>query len=127
VLARTTFTADEVAAARGAVASQVAALRSVPEDAEPELAAAALLALDRRFVHRVRLAMGTATTPLTELELIADSLINSGGRFRAGTVVKWVPGDSVLEYGEGDRIRLTADDLEQLAAEVFTELETRFG
>ncbi|MHA6793892.1 hypothetical protein ACVGVM_10350 [Pseudonocardia bannensis] len=44
--------------------------------------------------------MGKDPDPLTEVELLAESLMDNAGVFRPGKVVKWVP-----EVGDQDRIR----------------------
>jgi len=80
VLGRKTFTHDEIDQARKAVAGQLTALRS---NDDPELATTVLLALDRRFVHRVRPVAGKDTNPVTELELVAESVIDHEGVSRA--------------------------------------------
>jgi hypothetical protein len=56
-----------------------------------------LLALDRPFVHRVRMVTGKDTDPLNEVELLVDSLMTNGGALEAGrppgrrTVVAFIP------------------------------------
>jgi hypothetical protein len=94
---------------------------------EPVFFNAAVLALDRRFVHRVRMVTGKDGTPLNELELIADSLMNNGAVLRDNSVIKYVPENSVLELKVGDRIALTADQFERLAAAVFAELAEKYA
>jgi hypothetical protein len=56
-----------------------------------------LPALDRPFVHRVRMVTGKDTDPLNEVELLVDSLRTNGGVLEAGrlpgrrTVVAFTP------------------------------------
>src|ERR1700730_1984571 len=45
-----------------------------------------VLALDRPFVHRVRMVTGKDCTPLNEVELLCDGLMNEGGIFRTNKV-----------------------------------------
>lgn len=85
-----------------------------------------VLALDRRFVHRVRLLTGKDSNPLNEVELLADSLMDNDGVLRTGPVVRYKPAETVLGLAPGDRITLTADRFEQLAKAFFAELERRF-
>jgi hypothetical protein len=84
-----------------------------------------VLALDRPFVHRIRKMTGKDTNPLSEVELLVDSLIGNGGRLAVGTVIKYQPEKSVLGLNPGDEIRLGADDYEKLATAFLDELAKR--
>jgi hypothetical protein len=143
MLGRKDFTQDELDAARAAVDQQLTAYRALAEavaagTSDDDKVGAALqqlgtpvfnglaLALDRRFVHRVRMVTGKDGGPLNELELIAESLMNNDGVLRGNNVVRYVPEQSVLQLQPGDRITLTAEDLERLSGAVFAELEARF-
>jgi hypothetical protein len=86
----------------------------------------ALLARDRRFVHRVRLVSGKDGTPVTEVELLAASLMDHDGKLQLNNVIKYTPEKSVLGLQAGDPIALTADQFERLAAAFFAELEAKF-
>jgi hypothetical protein len=123
VLGRKTFTRDEIDQARKAVATQLAALR-VHDD--PELGNVVLLALDRRFVHRVRPVSGKDTNPVTELELVAESLVEHEGVFTTNKAIKYVVDRSVLGLRDGDRIAPDADAVERLTDAFLAELEVRF-
>ena len=140
MLGRKTFTRDEIERARLVLGSQLEAYRELARavhgagaaDAGPALAEfehlffnTLALALDRPFVHRVRFAAGTGTTPLNELELIVDSLLTGDGVFRAGTVVRYDPAGSVVGLTEGEHVRLTAEQFVRLFAAVFAELEEK--
>jgi hypothetical protein len=84
------------------------------------------LALDRYFVHRLRSVTGKDGTPLNELELLADSLMNNNGVLQGNNVVKFVPDESVVKLQIGDPIRLTADQFERLSSGVLAELEQKY-
>ena len=86
-----------------------------------------VLVLDRLYVHRVRLVTGKDNHALNEVELLADSLLNHGGVFNAGTVVKCDPSTSVVGLAPGDAIRLSAEQFRRLAEAFFAELEKRFA
>ena len=47
------------------------------------------LALDRRYVHRLRIVTGKDGTPLNELEMLVESLLNNGGELRGNNVIKY--------------------------------------
>jgi hypothetical protein len=128
MLGRKEFTQEELEGAKAAVAAQLAAYRRLegPQDAEPALFNGLVLALDRRFVHRLRSVTGKAGTPLNELELIAEALLNHDGVLHAINVIKYEPESSVLGIEVGDRVELTADDFERLAEGVFAELEEKY-
>lgn len=139
MLGRKTFTQDELDAARAMVQQELDAYRrlsgTVNGNADTAAALAALespffngltLALDRFFVHRVRLVAGRDGNPLNEVELLAEALILNGGILRESSVIKLVPEDSVSGIGYGERVELTADRFERLAGAFFAELEARF-
>jgi hypothetical protein len=123
VLGRKTFPRDEIDQARKAVATQLAALRAHDD---PELGNVVLLALDRRFVHRVRPVSGKDTNPVTELELVAESLVEHEGVFTTNKAITYVVDRSVLGLRDGDRIAPDADAVERLAHAYLAELEVRF-
>jgi len=140
MLGRKTYTPDEIKAARTAVDQQISAYRSIAAAAAGHRDATTtlrsfesayfnimVLVLDRYFVHRVRLVSGKDFNPLNEVELIADSLIGNDGVFTAGTVIKFVPGASVVPLEVDSRIQLTAEQFRSLADAFFAELERRFG
>src|ERR1022692_2005413 len=63
-----------------------------------------ILVLDRPFVHRLRSVTGKDGTPLNEVELLCDSLINNKGVLRGNNVIKYIPEESVVKLHVGDRI-----------------------
>jgi len=141
MLGRKNYTQDEFDAARAAIDRQLAAYRrlqaavaaggdadarSALDDFEPIFCNSMTLALDRYFVHRVRLVTGNDGNPLNEVELLGESLIGNDGVLQSSRVIKLVPEESVTKLHAGDRIALTAAQFEQLAAAFFAELERRF-
>lgn len=84
------------------------------------------LALDRYFVHRLRVATGKDGIPLNEVELLTDSLLNNHGVLRGDNVIKYAPGKSVTKPNIGDAIGLTAGEFERLSEAFFIELERKF-
>jgi hypothetical protein len=96
------------------------------ESFETPLFNSLLLALDRPFVHRLRMSTGKDNNPLNEVELLCDSLLNNNGVFRGNNVIKYDPETSVLGIAPGETIALTAVDFERLSTAFYTELETRF-
>jgi hypothetical protein len=128
MLGRKDFTADEIAAAKNAVTQTLKAFADAgsPSALENTYFTNALMALDRRFVHRVRMVTGKDGTPLNELELLIASLMDNNGLLQLNNVIKYTPELSVLGIAEGDRITLTAGQFEALAAAVFAELKAKF-
>lgn len=124
MLGRKTFTPTEIENARTAVRAEVAALRAHDD---PALATALLLALDRRFVHRIRAASGKNTNPVTELELLAESLLDHDGVLTPNKVIRYEPERAVLGLAPGARIAPDADDVERLAEAFLAELAVRFA
>ena len=139
MLGRKNYAPDEIAAARTAVETQRKAysvltktVASSPDAAkaltrfESSYFNSQLLALDRPFVHRLRMSTGKDTNALNEVELLVDSLLNNGGVFRTNSVIKYVPKDAVLGLEEGDRIELNAKQFKALSNRFFADLEARF-
>ncbi|MCU1355294.1 MAG: hypothetical protein JWM89_712 [Acidimicrobiales bacterium] len=139
MLGRKDYTRDELDNGKAAVGRQLAAHETLAEAiAADEEAAAAfeafdgqlfnnlMLMLDRLYVHRVRAVTGKDTNPLNEVELICESLMNNGGVFEPGKVVKYKQDESVLKLAPGDEIHLSAAGFERLSAAFFAELEARF-
>jgi hypothetical protein len=131
MLGRKDFTREELDGATAAVERSLTAYREIAATAdaaavEPDIVNELALALDRRFVHRLRVVTGKDANALNELELIADALLNHGGVLRTNKVVKWEPEATVLKLRDGDPIRLTADQFERLARAFLAELEARF-
>ena len=130
MLGRRTYTREELDAARSWVADRVARFRALPADDAraqfgPAYAGDLLIALDRRFVHRLRAVTGREGTPLDEPELVAGALVD-GGVLRAGTVICYRPEQSVEGLAVDEPVRLTVDDAERLALAALDELETAF-
>ena len=131
MLGRKDFTKDEIANGRAAVDRQLDAFDALPKAAQTALQKAdhfndLALALDRRYVHRLRSVTGKDGTPLNELEIIVESLLNNGGEFKGINVIKYLPQDSVIGMKPGDRICLTRDDFARLSAGVFDELDAKY-
>jgi hypothetical protein len=141
VLGRKTYTPDELDAARTATDRTLAAYRRLAEaiersgDTEAKAALGALepllfneltLALDRRFVHRLRSVTGKDGTPLNELELLAESLMNNDGELRGNNVIRLRPAETVLGLDVGDDIALGENDFVRLAHGVLGEIESKY-
>jgi hypothetical protein len=141
MLGRKDYTQEELDAARTAMSEQLTAYkqlakavdatsdakaRSALEAFEPLFFNNLTLALDRRFVHRLRGVTGKAGTPLNEAELLVESLMNNDGVLRGNNVIRYVPEDAVLKLGIGDRVRIGAAQFERLAEGLFAEIEEKY-
>ena len=141
MLGRKDYTQDELDNGRARVKQQLSAYRKLAKDigkSGDEGLAADLasfeevffnnlaLTLDRLYVHRLRSVTSKGCTPLNELELIVESLLNNDGVFRGNKVIKYRPSEAVVGLAEGDRIELTARDFERLSAAVLDDIEGRF-
>ena len=141
MLGRKDYTPEELASAQSAVKKQLAAYKklaeAVNETGDPDAIAALetlepllfnglALALDRYFVHRVRMVTGKDGNPVNELELVSESLMNNGGVLRGNNVIKYVPEDSVLKLEPGDEIKLTAAQFQRFSNAFLAELEDKF-
>jgi hypothetical protein len=135
MLGRKSYTQEEVDNAKTVIAEQLAAYKELAKASEGEAALEAfeplffnnlVLALDRRFVHRLRGVTGKDGNPLNEVELIVESLMNNEGVLRGNNVIKFVPEQSVLKLEPGDRIRLSAAQFERLSKAFFADLESKY-
>jgi hypothetical protein len=142
MLGRKDFTPQELDAATTAVGETLAAYRTLvaairratddPDVAaaldafEPRLCNELTLALDRRFVHRLRVVTGKDANPLNELELMTESLMNNDGVMRANKVIKLKPDETVLRIQPDERIALSAADFERLSSAFLGEIAARF-
>ena len=84
MLGRNSYEPEELENARATVKKQLADWRSSGAGGglETTYFNGLVLALDRPFVHRIRKMTGKDTNPLSEVELVVDSLIGNGGRSR---------------------------------------------
>jgi hypothetical protein len=133
MLGRKTYTSDELAVARAAVARQLATYDALSArgaiDAADEATYfhAMLLALDRMFVHRVRPVSGKDTNPVTEVEVIAAALIAGEAVLVELKPIVYTPEAAVLGLGIGDALALDRDDFAALAEAFLATIETRFA
>jgi hypothetical protein len=142
MLGRKDYTPEELDAATTAVDETLAAYRTLVDAVrratdDPEVAAALdafeprlfnelTLALDRRFVHRLRVVTGKDGNPLNELELLTASLMDHDGALHTTKVIKYVPEDSVLKLEPGERIALSAAHFERLSSAVLADVRAKF-
>jgi hypothetical protein len=134
MLGRNSYTREELDNARTALERQLAAYRTLADtadtaalaDFEPLFFNNMTFVLDRLFVHRIRSVSGKDGNPLNEVELLTESLMNNDGVLQGNNVIKYVPEKSVVGLAVGDRIRLTAEQFEQLCRAFLDELERRF-
>jgi hypothetical protein len=141
MLGRKDYTPEELDHATKAIGQQLAAykrLAGAVEATSDPAAKAALeafeplfcnnmtLALDRYFVHRVRMVTGKDGNPLNEVELMTDSVMNNGAVLRGNNVIKFVPEESVLKLSVGDKIKLTAAQFDRLSKAFLAEIQSKF-
>lgn len=98
-----------------------------PEVVERVWFTQALLALDRRYVHRLRKVTGRECTAVNEVELLVGSILDHDGVLHVGTVLHYDPAQTVLGLRPGERVTLGAADFERLATAFLAELRARFG
>jgi hypothetical protein len=141
MLGRNRYTHEELDQATTALKRQLGAykklVRAIDATGDPEARAALdafeplffnqlTVALDRYFVHRVRVVSGKDGNPLNEVELMVDSVMGNGAVLRGNNVIKLVPDETVLKLSPGDEISLSAAQFERLSKAFLAELEARF-
>ncbi len=85
-----------------------------------------LVALEMRFVHRLRGVEGKDGNPLNEVRMLAASLMDNGGVLAENKAIRYEPSRAVLRIDIGERIHLNADDFEALCTLFLAEIENRF-
>jgi hypothetical protein len=142
MLDRKTYTPEELDDARTALDRQLAAYDALVEaldgaTSDPKVAAALAefeplflenltLALDRRFVHRLRVVTGKDGNALNEVELMTESLMNNDGVLRGNNVIRLEPEQSVLGIGPGEPIRLRAAGFKRLSRAFLEQIRVKF-
>jgi hypothetical protein len=142
MLGRKNFTQEELDHSKAEINAQLAtykalckAISAAPSDMKVDAALTAfearffnnmVLALDRPFVHRVRMVTGKDGNPLNEVEMLCDSLMNNNGVLLSSNVIKLIPEQSVVGLNVGDTIALSARDFERLSTAFFDEIERKF-
>jgi len=95
------------------------------EELEPRFFNALLLALDRPFVHRLRMVTGKDGNALNEVELLVDSVM-AGGEFRGNNVIRYVSAEAVVGLEPGGRVALNQVEFERLYKTFLGEIESKF-
>jgi hypothetical protein len=68
---------------------------------------------------------GAQSTPINEVEMISDSLLNSKGILHDLNTIKYSSSKSIVGLKIGDQIRLSAEEFERLSAVFFAELQAK--
>jgi len=138
MLARNSYPADYVAAARASLEARVATYRAMVAagegagfDAavkvfEPVFFNDLVLVLENYFVHRLRNAEGKDGNALNEVRLLSAALMGNDGRFAVDKQTRWRPEGSVLGYAPGDEIAVREDDFRRLADAFLAEIAARY-
>ena len=142
MLGRKTYTPEELDDARTALDRQLAAYDALVEaldgaTSDPKVAAALAefeplflenltLALDRRFVHRLRVVTGKDGNALNEVRVLSDSIVGHGGMLVIEPSIKLDPGTSVLGIEPGATIMIDKAGFHRLSEAFLEEIEARF-
>ena len=145
MLATRSYPAAHVRAARDEIAAQIRAYRDLVGAAskasgmsltridaalaafEPAFFNNLLIALEMRFVHRLREVESEGAFPLDEVRMLAASLVDNGGVLAPNPASRYNAGKAVLGIDIGDRIALNADDFEALCTAFLAEIERTFS
>ena len=107
MLARQSYTQEELDHAKAAIKQQMAAHKALANTAASATAGTKLSAA------------------LNEVEMLCDSLMNNDGILRAGNVIKLIPEESVVKLRIGERIRLTAEGFDRALGSVLRRDRTQ--
>ena len=118
---------DLVAAASKASGMSLTRIDAALSAFEPAFFNNLLIALEMRFVHRLRGQEGKDGNPLNEVRMLAASLMDNDGVLAENKSIRYDPSKAVLRIDIGERIHLNADDFEALCTMFLHEIETRFA
>jgi len=85
-----------------------------------------VMVLDNYFIHRSRAIEKKDGNPLNEVRILCNSMMNNDNIMTADSTIRFNPAKSILKYKQGDEIRLTEEDFEQLSAAFFDEIESKY-
>ena len=129
MLGMRTYPQEYIDACRDRVDAQVAefrALSNVPEAFATAYFADLVIVIDAMFTHRLRTVEGKNGTPLNEVRVLAESLMQ-GDVLVADPSIRWRADEMVLGLAAGDVIALTEKDFTRLCEAYFAEIESTFG
>ena len=133
MLAVSSYSQDHIDAARADIAAVLATFDALPASPARDALAAVLfnnmvLALDARFLHRVRNKEGKDGNPLNEVRLLCEALTEHGAVLAdPPKTMKYKPEAAVLGLAPGDSIALSRDDFAALSDAFFAELAARYS
>jgi hypothetical protein len=133
MLAVSSYPKHHIDAARTDIAATLAAFDALPAGAARDALAPVLfnnmvLALDARFLHRVRNKEGKDGNPLNEVRLLCEALTEHGAVLAdPPKTMKYKSEVAVLGLAPGDAIVLSRDDFAALSDAFFTELAARYS
>lgn len=126
---RTSYTRDEIESCRDRCDSLLAAWAANEVDdttLESLVFGQAVVVLHTWFGHRSRELEGDDGNPLTEVRVIAGSIIDNDGVLHVEGPGTWVPARTVLGLDVGDDVEVTADGFERLAAAYLAAVEATY-
>lgn len=129
MLERISYTSDEVEACRDTCDALLAAWAANDvEDTTLEsiVFTQAVVVLHAWFADRRRDLERAVGSPLTEVRVLADSVVRNGGTLRVEGSAGWTPERTVLGLALGDEVEVTADGYEQLAAAYLAAIEATY-
>ena len=118
---------DLVGAASKASGMSLARIDAALAAFEPAFFNNLLIALEMRFVHRLRGVEGKDGHPLDEVRMLAASLTDNAGALASDPAIEYDAGKAVLKIDIGERIALNADDFEALCTAFLAEIERKFS
>lgn len=131
MLRRTLYSEGYVASTRTTLRTTVTEYRKLAKsgapyaDFERQFFNMLVLALDRYFVHRPMPADDEVDSPLSEVRLLATSIMEDDGRLGSDPATpsshRWI-----LGYSVGDEIRLDPDSFTRLSEAFLDEVERRY-
>ncbi len=132
MLVRNSYSQAYIASTRTTLRATVTEYRKLAKSGAPEgdferqFFNHLVLALEMYFSHRQRGLEGKDGNPLTEVRVLAESIMANDGRLLDDGPVTHAPERSVLGYRAGDLIRLDPDSFTRLCEAFLDEIEVRY-
>ena len=135
MLGRQTCPSAQITACRAEMTAMAATWRAVAKtsqaaarvEAEVQVFNQMAVALEARFVHRLRGVEGKDGNPMHELRLLALGVTTNGSYFPSDHSLTWQPEASVTGYRAGDKIRLSEAVFSRLVPAYLDAVATKFG
>jgi hypothetical protein len=129
MLGRQDYAREYIAHSQEEIQAQLEEMRDmppVPTSFARRMCAHLVVVMDACFAQRLRGTDGKDGTALTEVRMLAQSIMQ-GDTVLDDSTVSWKPENTVLGLAPGDEIALRVDDVDRLQDAFFAEMFEKFA